>query len=62
MLYEVITEFSFLSSVLIRSLKPFRTMSTATPMALAKPNPSVPPWDLTTIPLRPRNIARNNFV
>ena len=32
-------------------------MSTATPMALAKPSASVPPWLFTATPLRPRKMA-----
>ena len=45
------------SCAVIFSLKRWAAMSTATPMALAKPNASVEPWLLTTVPLRPRNIA-----
>ena len=41
----------------IFSMAPCRTMSMATPMALAKPKASVPPWLFTAMPLRPRKIA-----
>src|SRR5690606_31130252 len=36
---------------------PYLTMSTASPIAVAKPTASVPPWLLTQTPLSPRNIA-----
>ncbi len=45
------------SSLVITPLKPFTAMSTATPMALAKPIVSVPPWLLTTMPLSPTSMA-----
>src|SRR5262249_49787370 len=42
---------------LIFSMAPWTTMSMATPIALAKPTASVPPWLFTAIPLRPRKMA-----
>ena len=45
------------SCAVIFSLNRCVAMSTATPMALAKPKASVEPWLLTTLPLSPRNIA-----
>ena len=45
------------SSVFTLSMNPWRAMSTATAMALAKPSASVPPWLFTAMPLSPRNMA-----
>ena len=45
------------SCAVIFSLKRCAAMSTATPIALAKPKASVEPWLLTTVPLSPRNMA-----
>src|SRR5262249_24805612 len=42
----------WLSSSLIFSMKPWTAMSTATPIAFAKPSASVPPWLFTAMPLR----------